>query len=72
MSVKKYGSMAGTGAEYVGTDQFRIRKTGDSKLRVHFPKAGVREREKYYAVDIDIEDLTKAIGFILAGVDPEE
>jgi hypothetical protein len=70
--IQKFPSMAGTSAMYVGTEQFRIRKSGDN-LRIHIPAEYVRVREAggdiaedYYAMDLSIADLTKAVATVIA------
>jgi 3-methyladenine DNA glycosylase AlkC len=59
----EFDSLAGSGATYLGTDNFRIRRLGENGARLHLPVNGktYRTRDEYVAVDINLDLLKEAI-----------
>lgn len=66
--VKKAKSWANTKRTYFGNDVFQIRIVKDGEycpnedaVRFHFSRKVIRERDEYFAVDIPLKDIEKAL-----------
>jgi hypothetical protein len=53
-------SMAGSGAKYLGNGTFRMRLSSCG-VRVHIDRSAVRERDEYFAIDLDVDFLGELI-----------